>query len=103
MTTIITTITTVIAPPASLPGLLCALASDRQHLGTELDCCQLYVVGVEGQVACRATRQLENLPASLRANPSASVAEEDALEEADLTVVFGRLLVLHGADALGLL
>src|SRR5439155_2754301 len=39
----------------------------------------------------------------LRANPSASVAEEDALEDADLAVVFGRLLVLHAADTRGLL
>src|SRR5256885_17004419 len=83
--------------------LLRALLSDRQHLRTELDCRQLDVARVERQVAGRAAPQLEHLATGLRADPCPSIAEEDALEEADLTVVFGRLLVLHAAHALGLL
>src|SRR5258708_2798098 len=82
--------------------VLRSLTTDRQHLRAELDRCELYVVAVEVQVAGGAARQLEDPAMCLRADPCASVPEEDPLEKADLPVVFGRLLVLNGADPLRL-
>jgi hypothetical protein len=84
------------------PGLLSALAGDLQHLWAELDCGQVDVGGVVGQVALGPEGDLEDLAAGLCAGPFAAAGEEDPVEEPHLAVVAGHLVVLDAADALGL-
>src|SRR3981081_3252798 len=55
-------------PKAEIRGmgeLLCALAGDRKHPGTQLDPRELDVVSVEGQISRRAAGQLEDPPPCL--------------------------------------
>jgi hypothetical protein len=83
-------------------GTLHALSGDLQHLWAELDCGQVDVGGVVGQVATGPEGDLEDLAAGLCAGPFAAAGEQDPVEEPHLAVVSGRLLVLDAADALGL-
>src|SRR5215208_3703852 len=77
---------------------LCPTPPDREHLGTELDRGQLYARWVERQVPCRPSGQLQDVVSSPRADPFATAAEQEPLEEADLAVVAARFLVLDLSD-----
>jgi hypothetical protein len=75
---------------------------DLQHLRTQLDPGERDIVGVVGQVAAGPDSDLENLALDPRAGPIPSALEQHSVEESHLAVIARRLLVLEGADALGL-
>jgi hypothetical protein len=79
-----------------------ARSRERQHLGAELDRCELHPRGIERQVASTADGDLQDLALGMGARPFPAAAEEDAIEEVHLAVVAARVLVLDLADALGL-
>jgi hypothetical protein len=77
-------------PAAQLVGLA---SGQLQHGGAEVGPGQADAFWVEGEVAAGADGHLKDVAGGLRADPVAAVPEQPALEEGDLLVVLGGLLI----------
>jgi hypothetical protein len=55
-----------------------------------------------GEVAAGSDSELEHVAGGLRARPFTAALEQQALKDADLSVVLGRFLVVKLPDSFGL-